>query len=64
MLEDDTASFEGTLSTTGEEQRICMNSTVANEGTRIKLKGYLVADVHRGKSKAQHCSHVLLEHEM
>lgn len=38
---------------TRKEKRTTVNSTVANDTTRPKLKQCLVADVHKGERKVQ-----------
>ena len=43
VLKDETPGLESTQSMAGEEQRTNTNSFVANDTTRLKLKGHLMA---------------------
>ena len=53
----------GTQSTTGEDQKTNTNTSVANDATRLKLKGCLVAHMHVSERTVQSCT-THLEHGM
>ena len=55
-MDNETSGSEGTQSATGEEQRIRTNSTDTNDATRLKRKGHLEADMHRGERKVRCCT--------
>ena len=51
VLEHVTPRLEGIPSATGKEQRTSTNSAVADDAPKLKLKGHLVANMHRGGRK-------------
>ena len=51
VLEDETPRSESSQSAPWKQQDISMNSSVANDAARVKLKGHLIADMHRNERK-------------
>lgn len=54
--EEETSSLKGIQPATGNEQMGCTKSPVGNDATELKLKGNLVANVHRHKKKVERCT--------
>lgn len=47
------SQVENTQTVTGKEQWTSTNSIIANDKTKTKQEGHLVADVHKGQRKVQ-----------